>query len=222
MTKTRARSASNAPSAPTTPTPTNPTPARRNAASAELEDQPARPRPAASSSTVGYLDARNGTHNFTFSVASATTEDLVTELTTRVNTLDERLHACDRKVSQSVEAARAESASLREEQASHLKTKQQLRLLEITSEANTNAAEGPSPWSARRTPPRRPTFTPFKSRSASALRSPSFPRLKPERSAAYPTLSARIPSVFRNPLHPQSPTAHRSSAPHVSSVLTLA
>ncbi|CAD6886700.1 unnamed protein product [Tilletia controversa] len=141
MTKTRTRSASNAPGAPTTPTPKGPTPARRNAASADLEDPPARPRPAASSSTVGYLDAHNGTHSFTFSVASATTDDLVSEPTTRVKTLDERLRACDRKVSQSVEAARAESVSLCEEQAAHLKTKQQLALLEVTSEANNNAAK---------------------------------------------------------------------------------
>ncbi|CAD6944053.1 unnamed protein product [Tilletia controversa] len=91
--------------------------------------------------TVAYLDARNGTHNFTFSVASATTEDLVSELTTRVKSLDERLHASDRKVSESVEAARAESASLREEKASHLNTKQQLAQLELTSEADLNFAK---------------------------------------------------------------------------------
>ncbi|KAE8264651.1 hypothetical protein A4X03_0g790 [Tilletia caries] len=138
------RSGSSTPSARSTPRgskATTSSPARRNAAAAGLESPPPRARTSSSSSAVGLLDARNGRHSFAFSVGSAATEELCTELTSRASNLDENVRILDRKVSEYTEALRTAEATLQSEQEAHTGTKQQLAQLEPTSEADLNMAK---------------------------------------------------------------------------------
>ncbi|CAD6892269.1 unnamed protein product [Tilletia laevis] len=142
---TLTRSTSSTPSTRRTPrgSKTNSSsPARRDATAAGLDSRPPdRARLPPSSSAVALLDARNGKHSFAFSVGSAATADLCTELSSRASNLDENVRVLDRKVSGYAEALRTAEATLQSDQEAHTVTKQQLAELGLTSEADLNVAK---------------------------------------------------------------------------------